>query len=331
VRIGVTCGDPAGIGAEVAWKALHRVEDGACSPILIGPRAVWERAWALLAPAQPMPCLDLEPTRWQGPEDWDWGRPAPGGAEAAVMAVEQAVDLALRERVDAIVTAPLSKEGLQGAGRLFAGHTEMLEHLCGGERRATMMLAGGQLRVVLVTTHLALRDVPAAITRGRVLECIVAADRGLRGDLGIASPRIAVAGLNPHAGEGGVFGVEERTAIGPAVEAARAMGLQAAGPLPADSVFHRAATGEFDAVVAMYHDQGLGPLKLRHFHDGVNVTLGLPIVRTSPDHGTAYDIAGRGVASPGSFLQALRWAARIAERRRATDCRRPAVRDGETA
>jgi 4-hydroxythreonine-4-phosphate dehydrogenase len=179
-----------------------------------------------------------------------------------------------------------------------------------------MMLAGERLRVLLVTTHLPLEQVARAVTRERVWRTIEAAHRGLTRDLEIPRPRIAVAALNPHAGEGGVLGREEEREIAPAVRQARATGIDARGPFPADALFHRAAEGTFDAVVAMYHDQGLVALKLLHFYDGVNVTLGLPIVRTSPDHGTAFDIAGQGKARAESFREALCWAARIARRRR---------------
>jgi 4-hydroxythreonine-4-phosphate dehydrogenase len=313
VRIAVTCGEPAGIGAEVALKALARALPVGVSPLLVGPRQVWESAAALLSAP-----VDLD--SWSAVEiplgsvDWTWGHPSTGSGRIAAEAVEAAADLALARTVDAVVTAPLTKAGLAAAGRPYPGHTELLEARCGG--RATMMLAGTRLKVLLVTTHLPLAGVAAAITTERVLATLVAAHRGLLEDLGVAAPRIAVSALNPHAGEGGVLGAEEAEVIVPALDRARGLGIDAAGPFPADSLFHRAATGEFDAVVAMYHDQGLVPLKLLHFHDGVNVTLGLPIVRTSPDHGTAFDLAGRGIAREESFVEALRWAAEIALRRR---------------
>lgn len=316
VRIAITCGDPAGIGTEVALKALNEGLTDGVTPCLVGPRDVWERSRALWAPA-------MDPDRWPLVEpdpspvlDWSWGKPTPLCGEIASRAVEEAVRMALRGEVDAVVTAPLTKEGLRRAGRPFLGHTEFLAHLCGEGHAAIMLLAGAKLRVFLVTTHVALRQVPRAVTRDRVLHTIRTAHEGLISDLGVSGPRIAVAALNPHGGEGGILGTEERRAIGPAVEAARREGIDVVGPHPADSLFFRAATGQFDAVVAMYHDQGLVPLKLLHFHDGVNVTLGLPIIRTSPDHGTAFDIAGRGVARSDSFREAVRWAADIARRRR---------------
>lgn len=310
VRLAVTCGDPAGIGPEVALKALAQVPG--IDPVLVGPRCVWREAEELLGFRCGWQILTVgsEPKK-----DWSWGRPTRTSGCVAARAVETAAAMALRRELDGLVTAPLTKEGLRAAGWAFPGHTELLEHLCGGAARATMLLAGARLRVLLVTTHLPLAEVPRAISRERVLETLTAGERGLREDLGIPQPRLAVLALNPHAGEGGILGREEETTIRPAVEEARARGVDAVGPLPADSAFHRAVSGEFDAVVAMFHDQGLGPLKLLHFHDGVNVTLGLPLVRTSPDHGTAFDLAGRGEARPDSFAEALRLAAVIVKRR----------------
>jgi len=311
VRIAVTCGEPAGIGAEVALKALAQGVSGA-DAVLVGPAEVWAAA-GTVAGVDPgrWPC---HPVEMPAEPDWGWGRPTLRSAQVAVRAVEAGVELVRAGRVDAVVTAPLTKEGLRATGHPYPGHTELLQALCGGE--ALMMLAGPRLRVVLVTTHLPLCRVPPAVTRTAVLRAVWGAHQGLRRDLGIPAPRIGVAALNPHAGEGGVLGEEEGREIAPAVEQARAEGIGAEGPVPADVLFHRAAAGAFDVVVAMYHDQGLGPLKLLHFDEAVNVTLGLPIVRTSPDHGTAFDIAGTGRASPTSFRAALRTAAEIARRRR---------------
>ncbi len=314
LRIAVTCGEPAGIGPEVALRAAGaEAGPGTFTPVLVGPREVWARAAETAGPG-------AGPDRWETidpgpaePPDWAPGRPTDRSGRVAARAVEAATRLALDGRVHAVVTAPLTKAGLHRAGRPFPGHTEFLEHLCGG--RAHMMLAGDRLRVVLATTHLPLARVPGAVTAERVLAAVRAAHHGLRDDLGVASPRIAVAALNPHAGEGGVLGDEEARVIAPAVAGARAEGIDAAGPLPADSLFPTAVAGAYDAVVPMYHDQGLVAFKLLHFHDGVNVTLGLPIVRTSPDHGTALDLAGRGTARPDSFRAALRWAEAIARRR----------------
>ncbi|MBI5018491.1 MAG: 4-hydroxythreonine-4-phosphate dehydrogenase PdxA [Deltaproteobacteria bacterium] len=314
LRIGLTCGEPAGIGAEVAVRALAEGLPAGVEPVLVGPRAVWEQAAALVGARSALegrelwaPSEDLRP-------DWAWGRPTARSGRIAAEAVEHAARACLERRLDAMVTAPLTKEGLAAAGRPYPGHTELLEALCGGAK-ATMMLAGPRLRVVLVTTHAALADVPRLVTREAVLHAIEAAHRGLTADLGIARPRLAVTGLNPHCGEGGLLGCEERETIAPALDAARAAGISAEGPFAADGLFPRAFEGEFDAVVAMYHDQGLVALKLAHFHEGVNVTLGLPLVRTSPDHGTAFDRAGRGTARADSFREAVRQAAEIAGRR----------------
>lgn len=316
MTLGLTCGEPAGIGAEVVLKTLAAGLPSGVEAVLVGPRSVWEEADALLQGGGDLSRWTIREPQGSWVPDWSWGRPTARSGRAAADSVELAARLALAGAVDALVTAPLTKEGLHAAGRPFPGHTELLASLCGPGYRAFMLLGGSRLRVLLVTTHLPLARVPENVTRDAVLTTIAAAHRGLEGDLGIPAPRIAVCALNPHGGEGGLLGGEERDVIAPAVEEARAAGLRAAGPYPADSLFHRAAGGEFDAVVAMYHDQGLVGLKLLHFWDGVNVTLGLPLVRTSPDHGTAFDVAGRGAARPDSFSEAVRWAADIARRRR---------------
>lgn len=314
VRIAFTCGEPAGIGAEVALRALRQGLPEAVEPVLVGPSAVWRAAAELSGDPSVLEGRELwEPAGSSNP-DWGWGCPTLSSGRVAAEAVEAAARACLEGRIDGLVTAPLTKEGLSAAGRPFPGHTELLEALCGGPK-ATMMLAGPRLRVLLVTTHAALASVPRLVTRQAVRRTLEAAHRGLRDDLGIPAPRIAVTGLNPHGGEGGLLGREEIEEIAPAVADARAAGIAAEGPFAADGLFHRAYAGEFDAVVAMYHDQGLVALKLVHFHDGVNVTLGLPLVRTSPDHGTAFDLAGRGVARADSFREAVRWAAEIARRR----------------
>jgi 4-hydroxythreonine-4-phosphate dehydrogenase len=245
----------------------------------------------------------------------------PGGAtaaggRAAYAAILEAVRLIDTGLAEALVTAPISKANLAAAGLLSTGHTELLAELAGGVP-VRMMMAGPKLRVVLVTTHLRLSTVPRAITTPLVLETIRIADRALRHQFKLAKPRLAVAGLNPHAGDQGLFGDEEARHIAPAIRAARRAGIDARGPLGADSAFPHALAGQFDAVVCMYHDQGLAPFKLLHFADGVNVTLGLPFVRTSPDHGTAHDIAGRGIADWRSMAAALRLAATLAARSRA--------------
>jgi 4-hydroxythreonine-4-phosphate dehydrogenase len=216
--------------------------------------------------------------------------------------------------LDGITTCPISKDALNQAGYQFPGHTEMLAHLTASENYA-MMMAGSSLKVTLVTIHCPLREVPEIISVARVLNLIKITHRALKVDFGVHSPRIAIAGLNPHAGENQLFGNEEVHAIAPAISLAQEKGMDVSGPYPPDTVFFKATRGDFDAVVCMYHDQGLIPFKLLHFNDGVNVTLGLPIVRTSVDHGTGYDIAGKGVANPDSLGEAVKLAARISRNR----------------
>jgi 4-hydroxythreonine-4-phosphate dehydrogenase len=341
-------GDPAGIGPEVALRAaLHPEVMRAGQVVLVGERAVWERAAAGLklaatfravrrgapspgtnAPSDPsIPPLRGEAELCIEEPDGAAGASSPpgsrqvvrlgaasaAGGRAAAAAIEHATRLCLAGEADAIVTAPICKESLQLAGLPHPGHTEMLRDLCGAPD-VMMMLVGGGLRVALATIHLPLAAVPAAITRD-LLESKFALLAREFGRLRLADrPRVAVCGLNPHAGEAGMFGREEIDTIAPAVAAARTAhpAIDWAGPLPADTLFHRAIRGDFDVVVAMYHDQGLGPLKTVAFADGVNVSLGLPVVRTSPDHGTAFDIAGRGVADPGSMIAAALVAARMA-------------------
>jgi 4-hydroxythreonine-4-phosphate dehydrogenase len=242
------------------------------------------------------------------------GRPAPAGGAAQLASLEAAFGAVRAGLADALATAPVSKAQVARALPGFVGHTEWLERAC-GVRRSVMMLAGERLKVALATNHVAFARLRRLLTAPRIAETVVIAHRAMREDLGIARPRIAVAALNPHAGEEGAFGGEERTLLRAALARAARAGARAAGPFPADSVFFRAALGEFDAVVALYHDQGLIPVKLLDAVGGdpaVNVTLGLPIVRTSPDHGVAYDIAGKGRASAASMTAAIRLAARIA-------------------
>jgi 4-hydroxythreonine-4-phosphate dehydrogenase len=232
------------------------------------------------------------------------------GSRASFAYLEMAGRMALEGKVEAIVTAPVSKEAIHGAGIPFRGHTEYLAEIS-RTREYVMMLAGEQLKVALVTTHIPLWAVAKLIREKKILSVIEVTSRGLQAYFDLSTPRMAVAALNPHAGEGGLFGEEERI-ISRAVQRARDQGLCVSGPWPADSLFHRAQQGEFDAVVCMYHDQGLIPLKLLHFDTAVNVTLGLPFIRTSVDHGVAYDIAGKGVANSRSMIEAIRLAARMA-------------------
>jgi len=308
--IAVTMGDPAGIGPEVAVRAAASLRRHARF-VFVGDRAVLEAAARrhrvggeiTVVEVSSLSVVDRRP-----------GSPSRRGAEAAYRAVLRAVELVQRGGADAVVTAPVSKHAIQSLGVDFPGHTEVIARLAGGAE-VRMMMAGPTLRVVLVTTHIPLRDVPRAVTSANVVRTAEIAARSLRRHFGVRRPRLALAGLNPHAGEGGAFGDEEIRTLAPAVRRARARGVPLDGPHPPDTVFLRARGGEFDAVISLYHDQGLIPFKLVHFRDGVNVTLGLPFPRTSPDHGTAYDIAGRGVADPSSMASAIRLAARMSARR----------------
>jgi 4-hydroxythreonine-4-phosphate dehydrogenase len=252
---------------------------------------------------QPLSALDAEALRY--------GVPDPECGQAMVDYITWACDRCRGGEAAGMVTAPISKAAIRQAGCRFPGHTELLAERC-GVAQVVMMLGGERLKVCLVTTHLPLRDVPAQLSTASILRTVTIVDDAFRRFFACVQPRIAVLGLNPHAGEGGLFGDEEARLIAPAIAAARAAGIAASGPHSADTLFHFAAQGRFDAVVAMYHDQGLGPLKLMHFEDAVNVTLGLPIVRTSVDHGTAYDLAGTGTASEKSLVAAVRMAIQMA-------------------
>jgi 4-hydroxythreonine-4-phosphate dehydrogenase len=311
-RLAVTAGDPAGIGPEIVVKAL-------ASRLLPPARySVYGSADALAACARrlglawPPEAAVVDTGSAAGIEP---GRASAAGGKAAAGAVLAAARDALAGAVDGIVTAPLNKESLAAAGYRWPGHTEMLAEAAGTPDVA-MMFVGGPLRVALVTIHRSLRSVPDAVTGAEVRRVARLVHRELPA-LGAASGRIALCALNPHAGEGGLFGREDQDVLAPAVSALRAEGIDVHGPLPADSVFVRAAGGAYDAVIANYHDQGLIPVKLAAFGEAVNLTLGLPFVRTSVDHGTGFDIVGKGEASPGSLLAALRLAAELAARRAA--------------
>ncbi len=302
-RIAITLGDPRGIGPEVTAGALADAEIAASADfVLVGPDA-------LLRPG----ANDVSAGAWTT-ED--------GAAEAGRIAGEAiriAVRMALAGEVDAIVTAPIEKNAFRAGGWHYPGHTEMLGELTGAADVVMMMAAertalGGPLRVVLATTHLALRDVPAALSPDLLVRQARLTADGLRRLWGIASPRIALCAVNPHASDGGLFGDEEARIVAPALRALADAGVDARGPIPADTVFTRAVRGEFDAVVAPYHDVGMAAFKTAAFGAGVNVTLGLPFPRTSPDHGTALDIAGTGVADPSSMKEAILLAVRLAQR-----------------
>jgi 4-hydroxythreonine-4-phosphate dehydrogenase len=326
--LGVTMGDPAGVGPEIIARALAEREVRRTSrPVVIGDAEVMRAAAALLpSPPRVRAVASVEECRWEG-EDIECldlanvdGATLPKAAvsaaagRAAYAYIEAAVKLAQDRRIDGIVTAPINKEALAAAGVPHSGHTEILASLS-GTRDYAMLLMGEDLRVIHVTTHVALRRVPDLVTRERVLRTIRLAGQAMR-HLGIAEPRIAVAGLNPHAGEDGLFGDEEKVAIGPAITDARGEGLHVFGPLPADTLFSRARGGEFDIVVAMYHDQGHVPVKTLGFRyddatrtwtglSGVNVTVGLPFLRVSVDHGTAFDRAWKGIANHQSMVEAI--------------------------
>jgi 4-hydroxythreonine-4-phosphate dehydrogenase len=317
-RLAISLGDPAGIGPEVVLKALARADvRDRVDATVVGDAALVAAAAARLR----LP----PPARVHSPPEVACalahlfaGRPSAEAGRAAAAAVRAALRLVTDRLADALVTAPLNKEGLGLAGEPYPGHTELL----GAELhapRVKMMLQGGPLRVILVTTHHALRDVPALLTPELVLETCVVAAEGLTRLLGLARPRLALCALNPHASDGGRFGHEEATILEPALALARAQGLDVTGPHPADTLFSRAArpNAPIDAVLACYHDQGLIPVKLAAFGRATNVTLGLPIIRTSPDHGTAYDIAGQSTAEADSFVEALFVAADMVARARA--------------
>jgi len=317
--IAITMGDPCAVGPEIIVKAWeHPGVVGRCTPLVVGDGRALERAVQACgsrlgiaeiaepeeARTVPDGTMALLPLSHLPEEDLRYGRPTLAAGDAAYRYVCTAARLCLAGRVAAMVTAPINKEAMNRAGHDYHGHTELLAELCGVDDYV-MMLAGDVLRVSLVTIHEALRDVPGLISRERVLTTIRVTADGVRRLTGKARPRLAVLALNPHCGEGGMFGNEEQVAVVPAIEAARQEGIDAQGPLSADTLFHFAQQGAYDGVVAMYHDQGLIPLKMLHFDDGVNVTLGLPIIRTSVDHGTAYDLAGTGRASEKSLVAAI--------------------------
>ena len=326
--LGLTMGDPAGIGPEVIAKA---VAGGAlrslCYPIVIGSLPIMERTIKALG-------LRLKAFRVDGhealplrnstvavldPLDTPLNRFTPGVAAAetgaaSVAFIKKGVELARIGCIDGIVTAPINKEAINMGGCHYPGHTELLADLTQANESG-MMIVGGPLRVMFVTTHVAIKDLPAHLTQAKIETSIRLAQSALTTLFGIKKPEIGVAALNPHAGEHGLFGDEEDRVILPATRAARTQGILASDPLPADTLFGKAAKGQYDGIVAMYHDQGLIPLKLVAFGTCVNVTVGLPIIRTSVDHGTAFDIVGKGIADPGSLLEAIKLAAKIAKNR----------------
>lgn len=318
-------GDPAGIGPEIIVKAFQdpKLTETGCRQIAIGDADLLRRTATRFAPGlfiRPLSRVeDASPEKGvlevidlhNVPENLPPNQPSAAGGKASVQYVRAAVDLAMQHRVDAITTAPINKEGIHLAGHYYPGHTELLAEYT-GVRDFALMMAGGKLRVVLATTHISLNAVGEVLTRENLVRVIRLTHRWLAQHVK-ETPRIAVTGLNPHCGDGGIFGKEEEKVILPAVDQTRREGLRVEGPFPADSLFPRAKLGEYDAVIAMYHDQGMIPIKMESLGHAVNITLGLPIIRTSVDHGTAYDISGKGIASHESLIEAVRTAAQLSK------------------
>ena len=326
--LGITLGDPCGIGPEVVIRALtNRRARSAARFLVFGSGVILEQVAGKLKLRMPrlQPVATYEETAGRpGPFILEsiscpkrlalLGKPTAVGGGASIEWIENAIRHAVGGRIKAIVTAPINKEAVLKGGHNWPGHTELLAAKSGAPK-PVMTMVGGGLRAALVTTHVAIKDLPGKITKANVLKTIRIVDVGFRRDFGIKNPRIIVCGLNPHAGEAGRFGSEERTAITPAIKRAQADGIKCDGPLPADVVFTKDCVARYDAIVAMYHDQANIPVKMIAFDSGVNVTLGLPIIRTSPDHGTAYDIVRKGIASPGSMVAAILLAADMARKR----------------
>ena len=326
--IAITMGDPAGIGPEIIAKVFDTGEVFShCRPVIVGNAGVMKKIiddLRLSVYIRTIGSIDeVDPASGKAEvlslSNVDlakhlWGRPNAASGKAVVEYIKIAAGLALQRKTDAIVTAPINKEMMNAAGFDFAGHTELLAHLTGSKDYG-MLFVGGGLKVILVTIHHAIADLPRLITRERVLRTIRLANGAMR-QYGLEKPRIGVAAFNPHASEGGLFGHEELNEILPAVLEARGEGIDASDPIPADTLFYKVRNGYYDIVVAMYHDQGLAPLKMLAFGNAVNVTVGLPIIRTSVDHGTAYDIAGKGHADPASLLEAVKLAGQMAQHRR---------------
>ncbi len=316
--VAITMGDAAGVGPEVIMKTLAHAElYERCRPLVIGDAARLRQAGGIVGSRLDVRAIaDIAMARYGSgtvdcidlgliPHDLPWGRLSPVAGDAAFRYIEVATRLAVEGRVDAICTAPLNKEALQAGGHKYPGHTEILAALT-GTPEVSMMLTAPNLRVIHVTTHIGLADAIRRIEPGLV-ERTIARGHGVLVKAGLPRQRIGVCAINPHAGENGLFGQgEEAEKITPAIEACRARGWDVEGPLPADTLFFRAGRGDFDMVVAMYHDQGHGPVKVLGLESGVNITVGLPVIRTSVDHGTAFDIAGTGRADEGSLLEALR-------------------------
>lgn len=326
--LAVSMGDPAGIGLELAAR-VWADRQGAPPFFLVGDASAFERTCARLGLAKPPLIVDGAEVETgdalcvlQTPLAMSEtpGAPDPVNANATIAAIERGVAAVREGAASGLVTLPIAKSVLHTADFGFPGHTEFIAHLTANDawvrtRGPVMMLAGASLKVALATIHTPLKDVPATLTRDRIMHTARVVAEALRRDFGIASPRIALCGLNPHAGEDGHIGREEIEVINPAAEQLRGEGIDISNARSADALFHEEARQSYDAVIALYHDQGLIPIKTLHFWDGVNVSLGLPIIRTSPDHGTGFDIAGKGLARADSFRAALHMAWQMAERR----------------
>lgn len=327
--IGITMGDPAGIGPEIIVKALGDKDIyGLCRPVVLGDSEVLSSTVSKESQDRSIHTVESPSEAESDSDRIDLlgisdlkdrrglpGKPTIEGGNAMVEYIVRAVDMCMKGSLGAMVTCPISKVLMHRAGYSYDGHTQLIAHLTDTDKYV-MMLAGDTLRVSLVTIHCALKDVPALLDTETVYKTISLTAGALKFDFGIENPYLAVAALNPHAGEAGLFGSEEEEIISPAIEKANENGFHVVGPFPSDTLFYKAASGQFDAVVAMYHDQGLIPLKLIHFSDAVNVTLGLPIIRTSVDHGTAYDIAGTWQADASSLKAAIKMAAMMVKNRK---------------
>ncbi|TAK02286.1 MAG: 4-hydroxythreonine-4-phosphate dehydrogenase PdxA [Candidatus Manganitrophaceae bacterium] len=323
--IAITMGDPCGIGPEVIVKGLlEKKLYTLCRPFVIGDARRISEAAGQFAPGISIRTIKttaearfregvlevLEPAETPLPP-MAYGQPHPEAARAALQAITRGAEMALRGEIDGITTAPINKEGMKAIGFAFPGHTEFLADIAKSDRFAMMMVGGG-LKITLTTIHLSLRDAITQLRKEKILDAIRLTDAAMKKDFGIERPRIAVTALNPHAGERGIFGDEEKREVLPAVDAAGKEEINVFGPFPADTLFYQLKTGRFDAAVALFHDQALIPIKLLAFGNAINVTIGLPFIRTSVDHGTAYDIAGKGIADPGSLQEALKLAAEMA-------------------
>ena len=327
--IGITMGDPTGIGPEVIAKALSMEEPfKACRPIVFGDREVLSKTIKIESLSTTVEVFERIPEEGYHPQKiflislsqldatvLQFGKPDKKCGEAMVRYIEEAVKWVRSGKLDAITTCPINKQAINSAGYPFSGHTELLAHLVQAPSVA-MMFLGSRWKVVLVSTHLPLNEVSKWITRDRVLSTIRMADEGLKRFFGTPHPKIAVLGLNPHCGEEGLLGKEEKMEIIPAIQEARALGVEVEGPFSGDSFFNISARYPFDVVIAMYHDQGLIPIKMFDFKEAVNFTLGLPFIRTSVGHGTAYDIAGKGLADPANLVNALLVASNLLKSKR---------------